>query len=773
MIQIGPECCEGGIRGYGVTNSVMFIGIAPGADEWRTSRKPFTGQSGYVLTQALKAVGIDRDAQAYCTNLICWWNDTPSPEDIAVCAPRLRAEILQVQPSVIVLLGKLACESILGMPFKKAQGAVIQKDNVTYLCTYHPAAALHKGKTTQEKEQQINAAASFCRDIAKLPNLLMNPKHWPEPKYTIINSPVQAQQFLNGLSTTDAIAIDIETNYDKEYEKEHPFDHDITCIGIGDSDHAYVLTQSALTNLEWPNCHWLFHNGMFDTQEIARRFGVWLTIGEDTMLQSYSVDERGVKNNSGLHHKLKNLAREYAGSDFYEEDDHKLSLEDPDSYTRLYEYNAKDVVYTYRLHQHFNEWQEREQVTGMYRSLLLPLANMLARAQYRGIYVNRQYLVEVFTLLTREYLKVQQQLLKFNVDVLGFPEFNVDSPKQVKALLEIQGYPVADTRKATLQDLLDSSDDEIPFINLLLRHRQVSKLLRDSVRDIDKQVKYDGRVHPHAFPIGTVSGRLTYRAPAMNTLPKDKTVKDLGVVRKIFSATNDDYVLLEVDYAAIEGWLGAFFSEDDILLHDLQSGDWHSSVATDMFHVTPETATDRYQWLHLRDAAKHINYGSFFGEGAQGLTRRPPIGIGCDLRTAQNYLRLWKAHYPKFVKYQQSQIALARNVGVIVTPFGRKRRFPMHVSDHQDRQAINYKIQSTASDYALSSAIRLRPQLAALDTHLLFIEHDALYYEVYKRNLPEVLELIRYEMERPPLPELPSIKVEIDVGPNLAELARV
>jgi hypothetical protein len=63
--------------------------------------------------------------------------------------------------------------------------------------------------------------------------------------------------------------------------------------------------------------------------------------------------------------------------------------------------------------------------------------------------------------------------------------------------------------------------------------------------------------------------------------------------------------------------------------------------------------------------------------------------------------------------------------------------------------------------------------LEALDTHLLFIEHDAIYYEVAKRNFDEALQLIRYEMERPPLPGLPAIHVEADAGPNLAELERV
>jgi uracil-DNA glycosylase family 4 len=759
------QCHPDGVCGYGNPDAdIMFVGIAPGADEWRNSKRPLTGPSGKLLDAILTACDLDRK-DVFCTNLICWWKDLPTSDEIAACAPRLQAEISTVNPKIIVTLGKLACESLLGMPFKKAQGAIVKKDGHLYLSTYHPAAALHRASTAVEKELQIAAAAALCRDIRKLSDS-QYAKEWLEPTYTTITNPHDAQIFLDSLPTDKPIAIDIETDYDKEYEKEHPFDHDITCIGIGYSDsHAFVLTQAAIQQeLVWPDCQWVFHNGMFDTQEIARRFGVWLPIKQDTMLQSYSVDERGLKNGTGLHHKLKTLSREYCGADFYEEDEHKESLD------ALYEYNAKDVVYTYRLHQHLTSWQQAEGADRMYNELLLPAANVLAHSQYRGIHVNLDYMREVFRVFGAEYKQLQAELQRFNAETLGYPDFNVRSPKQVKMLLNFQGYPVEDTKKATLDDLLDQED--IPFIRMLRRHRTLDKLMTNYMADVHDQIKYDGRVHPHPILIGTVTGRLSYKAPAMQTLPKPKTVRDLGVVRKIFSTTNDDYILLEVDYAQIEAWIGAYFSEDDVLLADLTSGDWHSSVATGMFNKTPEQCVE-YEWAHLRDAAKHINYGSMYGEEAQGLTRRPPTGIGCDLQTAREYLNRWRAHYPRFVAYQRGQQLEAQNQGYIETPFGRRRRFPLLVNDHQLRQAINYKIQSTAGDYTLSSAIRLYPQLEALDTHLLFIEHDAIYYEVAKRNFDEALALIRYEMESPPLPGLPSIHVEADAGPNLAELERV
>lgn len=763
-------CCLHGIQGYGPLDAqIMFIGIAPGRDEATVSKRPFTGPAGKFLQSVLSAYDITLD-DCYCTNLICWWKDKPNRDEIQSCHQRLLKEIGLINPKVIVLLGGLVCETFLGRKLSQARGAVIPINNFNhddsyYLVTNHPAAALHP----DNKEQQINAAYDIIRDLGKLPHLL-NDEYttlYEQPiTYTLINTIEEAQNLLNNLSEF-TVALDIETKYDKEADWSHPFSDQILCIGIGYEDsHAYVLAGEALSpSLKWPKyTRWLYHNGQFDTQEIAQHLHTWLPISEDTMLQSYTCDER---NERGLH-KLKHLAREYCGADFYEEDEHHPEVDEQTgetNYAKLYEYNARDVCYTYRLHNYLSDRQKQEDVSLPYESLLLPAAEMLARSQFRGIYINPQNVNHIEATFAREYILTKRELTKLATD-LGFPELNVRSPIQLKAMLHAQGHFVANTTKYTLQDL---ADDDNLFIQKLLRYRTLDRLITNYLHNVLEQVKYDGRVHPHAFLPGTVTGRLTYKDPAMQTLPKPKTVKDLGVIRSIFSATNDDYILVEADYAQIEAWLGAYFSQDPTLLADLQSGDWHTYTTTDVFKVTRATVNAQ-QWAFYRDGGKHLNYGCMFGEGPQGLTRKPPIGMGCDIQTARLYHKRWYERYHVFGDYQRQQQALARNEAEIITPFGRKRRFPVIVNDHQLRQAINYEIQSTASDYTISSAIRLWPKLEQLDSHLLFIEHDALYYEVNRSNLEEVLQLIKVAMERPPLPNLPSIKIEIDIGHNLAEM---
>ena len=767
----GPACCAGGVCGYGSTESgVCFIGIAPGYDEWNVSHRPFTGRSGKLLDAVLKAVGLSK-SNVYCTNLICWYKDKPTPQEISVCASRLERELALVQPKVLVLLGKLACESVLGIPFSKARGAVTRSATGQYtLVSYHPAAPLHTGKTSIEKELQLNAAYDLCRDLRKLPDILLGnyDELYTEPVYTLITTVTGAQALLDKLpGPPEHVALDIETDYDKESDKAHPFSDKITCIGIGwDHHHAYVLTQSALSpNLKWPkHVHFVYHNGAFDTQQIARHLGTWLPISDDTMLMSYSCDERSVR---GLH-KLKSLSREYCGAGFYEEDEHKLDSSDPESYTRLYKYNANDVVYTRRLFDKLRSWQQDEGTAGFYEGLLLPATEILARAQYRGIYVNPTAIKEMALKFGAEYIILHREL-----EALGI---NPNSPQQVAAqLVKLGATQVTTTSKPAMQDLLDNPNTPEPvitFIKKLLRHRTLAKLYTVYLEQTKAVIQYDGRVHPHAFLIGTSTGRLTYRDPPMQTLPKPANTKDLAVIRQIFTATNDDYILLEADYRQIEGWVGAYLCQDELLQQDLASGDWHAATATNVYGVS-KSQVSAQEWSYWRGGAKHVNYGIFYDESPMGLTRKPPIGMGCDIQTAKAFHEKWYARYTNVVKWKREVKQRAQQEGIIETPFGRRRRFPLIVNDHQLRQAVNFPVQSTASDYTISSAIRLDPLLQQYDTHLLFIEHDALYYEVRKSHVSEVVELIEQVMTSPPLPGLPSIAVEIVLGPNLHQLGEL
>lgn len=89
---------------------VMVIGEAPGEQE-DLSGIPFCGKSGQLLDNVLKSIGLTRAKNVYISNTIFWrppGNRTPSPEEVAICAPLVKKHIALKQPKLVILAGGVA-----------------------------------------------------------------------------------------------------------------------------------------------------------------------------------------------------------------------------------------------------------------------------------------------------------------------------------------------------------------------------------------------------------------------------------------------------------------------------------------------------------------------------------------------------------------------------------------------------------------------------------------------------------------------------------------
>src|SRR3990167_359403 len=162
-----------------------------------------------------------------------------------------------------------------------------------------------------------------------------------------------------------------------------------------------------------------------------------------------------------------------------------------------------------------------------------------------------------------------------------------------------------------------------------------------------------------------------------------------------------------------------------------------------------------------------------YGEGPEKLASPPPIGIGGTARNAAIFIASYKAGYPVYTQWMRDIQALALKQGFLRSPSGRLMRFPL-VLDHKGlRQALNFPIQSTASDYNLMSMIKLAPLLQQYNSWILLNIHDALMIESDRRYRPQVMTLTRQVMEEEKFPGYPSIRVDIKVGDNLGNVRTV
>lgn len=144
---------------FGNKNSkIMFIGEGPGADE-DAQGEPFVGKAGQLMNKAFEYIGINRN-EIYIANIVkCRPPNNRNPEDdeAEACLDYLRNQVLLVKPKIIVLLGSVALQNILGKEFKitASRGKWFNKKDIKYMPTWHPAALL----------RDENKKLEFIRDL--------------------------------------------------------------------------------------------------------------------------------------------------------------------------------------------------------------------------------------------------------------------------------------------------------------------------------------------------------------------------------------------------------------------------------------------------------------------------------------------------------------------------------------------------------------------------------------------------------------------------------
>ncbi len=138
------------VFGSGGQNAeLMLIGEGPGAEEDRQGL-PFVGPAGELLTKILRAIDLER-SQVYIANVVkCRppQNRDPEPDEVAACRGYLERQIDLVQPRVIVALGRVAAQALLGTSeaLGRLRGRWHEVRGVPTRTTYHPAALLRYNK---------------------------------------------------------------------------------------------------------------------------------------------------------------------------------------------------------------------------------------------------------------------------------------------------------------------------------------------------------------------------------------------------------------------------------------------------------------------------------------------------------------------------------------------------------------------------------------------------------------------------------------------------
>jgi uracil-DNA glycosylase family 4 len=149
---------------FGVGNpdaELMFIGEAPGADEDRQG-EPFVGRAGQLLTRIIETMGLRRE-EVYIANILKCRPDTPrgsfgnrppTPLEMQTCRPYLVEQIDIIQPKVLVALGAVAVEGLLGTraTMRELRGKWHSYNGMPLMITYHPAYLLRNQAPSEKRK---------------------------------------------------------------------------------------------------------------------------------------------------------------------------------------------------------------------------------------------------------------------------------------------------------------------------------------------------------------------------------------------------------------------------------------------------------------------------------------------------------------------------------------------------------------------------------------------------------------------------------------------
>ncbi|UCF86706.1 MAG: uracil-DNA glycosylase [Nitrospiraceae bacterium] len=138
------------VFGEGASDAeLMFIGEGPGREEDIQGR-PFVGDAGKVLTNLILKMGLKRE-EVYIANIVkCRppMNRDPESDEIKTCSPFLEQQIDIIQPRVIVALGRIAAQRMIGsmIPISKLRGKFYDFKGIPVMPTFHPAYLIRNPK---------------------------------------------------------------------------------------------------------------------------------------------------------------------------------------------------------------------------------------------------------------------------------------------------------------------------------------------------------------------------------------------------------------------------------------------------------------------------------------------------------------------------------------------------------------------------------------------------------------------------------------------------
>ena len=449
----------------------------------------------------------------------------------------------------------------------------------------------------------------------------------------------------------------------------------------------------------------------------------------DTMIAAYiaNPDDRPLKLKSLVPRHLNIDMRQYKEIDRNNIIDMAIYCMEDCRCTYLLYINRKDALLKVGLWEHFI-------------TIEMPYLKVLLEMERRGIKVDVERLYFLKKLLDKAVLKyknlfykkmfgqpygdvkiyIQKKIKKETVKVED--TFNIDSTAHLGVLIyTMKKYPIESwtsggktgikkpsTDKKALQRLADAGHEGL---DILMKYRELQKLITAFVNPILEEHMINGRVHSSYYQHGTKTGRLSSADPNFQNIPV--RTSHGKALRKCFMADEGDKII-DADLSQIELRVMAHFSGDQLLLKAYRDNlDLHDLTGQEILGMRPgETSLPDNK--AKRTLCKQLNFGLQYGAGPRKFTIIANTELPKSAKITEEESKLYiEKYFKKYCGVRAFQVAYPKEVrsrGYATTILGRRRYLPnIKLSTyHPDKKISNelWRKKAAAERAALSTLIQ-------------------------------------------------------------------
>ena len=407
---------------------------------------------------------------------------------------------------------------------------------------------------------------------------------------------------------------------------------------------------------------------------------------------------------------------------------------------------AEEAEVAWRLRAPLEKNLEEDGLMPVFRSLELPLVDVLFGMERAGVLVDKD-------LLRTMSLEMEERISHLVAEIHGLAgeDFNVNSPVQLREVLFSKmglrsSKKTQKTRAAsTAEDVLEELALDHPLPRKILEYRGLQKLKSTYVDALPQLIRPEtGRIHATFHQTVAATGRISSSDPNLQNIPI--RTPEGRRIREAFVAP-PGWLLLSADYSQIELRILAHLSKDETLLESFRRGeDIHDRTSREVFG--PFSPLDPAE---QRRRSKMINYALLYGKTAFSLAK----DMGVTRKEADTFIEAYFGRYPSVRGFIEKTLEEARRSGTVRTLLGRLRRLPdLHSKNFQarseaERQAMNTPVQGSAADLIKKAMIDLHREIQrrGLRTRLILQIHDELLLESPEDEAENALLLVKQVME--------------------------